>query len=118
MVGIFSVALVGKSFAFRPGNDDVAVLLAVVAPRLPVQVVELPLCPPLLKFLAPKIFSAHARIAPGEIVVVEAVILIVRHPVSDIRVLKKLLRHAKALVKELSRVGGMDVLRSTNRDRL
>ena len=53
-----------------------AFLRAVVAACLPVHVVVLPVRPPLLKLLAPKIFSPRARIAPGEIVVMETVIFI------------------------------------------
>src|SRR3990172_9611430 len=115
MVGIFSVALIGKSFPSRPGNHIVAFLRTVIATRLPVHVVILPLRPPLLEFLAPN-FLPHTRIAPGEIIVVETVILIDRHPISDIRVLIKFLAQAEAYLKEFSGPGGVDVLRSAKSD--
>ena len=86
MIGVFSVALVGKSPPVRPLNEIVACLRAVPATCLAAHVVVLQVPPSLFERSTPESLSAYTGIAPGEIVVMEAVIFIGGHPVPDIRV--------------------------------
>ena len=94
MVGVLSVALVGKSSPVRPLNEIVACLRAVPAACLAAHVVVLEVPPSFFESRAPEGLSAHAGIAPGEIIVMETVIFIDGHPVPDIRVRIKFLPQA------------------------
>jgi hypothetical protein len=82
VIGVLAVAFVGESPAPGPRNHIAAFFRAVVATGLTVHVIIFELAPSLLEFLAPVVFDAGPRVAPGKIVVVETVVLIHRHPVS------------------------------------
>ena len=118
VICVFSIAFVGEPFPPRPGNHVVAFFRAVIAASLTVHVVILQIPPPFFEFFAPEASSPHARIAPGEIVVMEAVILIHSHPISDLRIIRKFLVQSLAYLEQLRRPGNMDVFCSTNSDRL
>ena len=116
MVGVFSIAFIGKSFSSGPGNHVVACLRTVIAASLAVHVVILQFRPPVLEFLAPETPSPHARVAPGKVVVVETVILIRGHPIPDLRVFGKFPVQAAANLEQFRRPGDVHVFRSANRD--
>jgi len=81
VIGVFSVTLVRKSSAVRPLNEIVARLGAVPATGPAVHVVVLEVPPSLFEFGTPEVLPAYTGIAPGKIVVMEAVIFVGGHPV-------------------------------------
>ena len=81
MIGVLSEALIAKSRPTRPLDHIAAFLRTVIATGLPIHVIVFPPRPSLLQLLAPIIFSSRTRIAPGEMIVMETVVLIDGHPI-------------------------------------
>ncbi len=86
MIGVFAVALIRKSPAVGPLNDIVACLGAVPAAGLAAHVIILQVPPSLLEIGTPEVLSADTGITPREIIMMEAVVFIGGHPISDIRI--------------------------------
>jgi len=72
----------------------------------------------LFDFFVPVTLSPLTRIAPGEIVMVETVIISDRHPIPDKRALINFFNQGEAYLKKFRRSGNIDVLCSANSYRL
>src|ERR1039458_9349955 len=85
---------------------------------LPVHMIVFPLRPSLLQFVTPEILSSRSRVAPGEMVVVEAVVFVYRHPVTVAVALADLFMQRLGELEQLGRSGDIEVPGAAHGDSL
>ena len=117
MIGVFSIAFVGKSSSVWPLNEIVASLWAVPATCPAAHMIVLEVPPSLFELIVPEGLSPHTGITPGEIVVMEAVIFINSHPVPYIRVCIQFLSQAGTHLPGLFRIGNIHIFCSPDGNR-
>ena len=118
VIGVFAEALVPESFPAGVFDHVAALLGAVVAARLPVQVIVFQPAPSVLERFAPEILAPDPRVAPGKMVVVEAVVFVHRHPVPAPFACRDPGVHPCAQFEKLGRSGDMHVPRPADGDGL